>query len=194
MEETARVFPHGWTSHTSGVGKLDLRLDQLASSHEGRFSGACVSREKLERAVCPEPGAGLDEEPSTGWKSGDATKSRLWNGLHDDYKEGWKCTKVDRCSLAAAVWFCVATVTALQLQDDAYDMYQLPALQCAVSLLLACRANGSGDNAGRFLDISPDTDFHFGSLMYDIRVRSLPAPCRSLSRSRLTHARRANRT
>ena len=189
----ARVFPHGWTSHTSGVGKLDVRLDHLASGREGPFAGACVSREKLERAICPELGAGLGEEPSTGWKSGDATKSRLWNGLHEDFKEGWKGTKADRCSLAAAVWFCVATVIALRQLDDADEMDQLPALQCVVSLLLACRTYGSGDNAGAFIDIRPGTDFHYGSLMYDIRVRSLAAPCRSLSRSRLT-TRRANRT
>ena len=163
----------GWTDYTSDRNKLDFRLDQLASGPEAQKAGACVSRYKLERIVCPERQDGWGEAGTWIGDSTDATHSRLWNRIHKDYREDWLNTKDDMVLLAPAVWLCVAAIRA-QRQDDPDPSALKRALHCLVSLLLSCRARG--DKNGETLDVPDTTSFDEGTLMNELDVRRTRSP------------------
>jgi hypothetical protein len=83
-------------------------------------------------------------------------RSRLWNGLHKEYKESWKDNKDDYVPVAVALWFCCAAVAADDCCDDV--------LPVAASLLVACTKYGvdTSSKAKRDATFSIEVDSRYG--------------------------------
>ena len=83
-------------------------------------------------------------------------RSRLWNGLHKEYKESWKDNKDDYVPVAVALWFCCAAVATNDCCDDV--------LRVAASLLVACTPYGveASGKVKRDATFSVEVDSRYG--------------------------------